>query len=128
MSGGGAAALIARSLSLRAVPFLKVIGSEPVELLSDAQRQQLARRATALTVPARTVVYRAGAPADSVFFIGHGVLKSFRDLPSGRRRSALFLFASDVFGLDKAGRYVNTVQAITPTRLYQLNVNTLNEL
>jgi CRP/FNR family transcriptional regulator, anaerobic regulatory protein len=110
------------------VPFLKLAGSHPVELLSDAQRQQLARRATVLTLPARTVVYRAGAPADCVFIIGNGVLKSFRDLPSGRRRIVLFLFARDLFGLAEAGRYVNTVQTITSARLYQLDVHALTEL
>lgn len=114
--------------SLRAVPFLKLAGSEPVDLLSDAQREQLVRRATVVTFPPRTVVYRAGAPADSVFIIGNGVLKSFRDLPSGRRRIVLFLFAGDLFGLAKAGRYVNTVQTITSARLYQLDVKALTEL
>ena len=73
--------------------------------------------------PARTVVYRAGTPADSVFIIGDGVVKSFRDLPSGRRRIAAFFFARDLFGLAKAGRYVNTVQTLTPVRAYQLDVS-----
>ena len=113
-------------LSLRAVPFLA--GSEPVDLLSDAQRQQLVRLATVLTFPARTIIYRAGAPADSVFIIGKGVLKSFRDLPSGRRRIVLFLCAGDLFGLAKASRYVNTVQTITSAQLYQLDVHAVTEL
>jgi CRP/FNR family transcriptional regulator len=126
--GNGAAAQRAGSPSLRAVPFLKLAGSEPVELLSDAQRKQLARRATIVTIPARTVIYRAGAPADSVFIVGDGVLKSFRDLRSGRRRILLFLFARDLFGLAKAGRYVNTVQTITSVRLYQLDVHALTAL
>src|SRR5262245_51223762 len=99
--------------SLFAVPFLKVGGSEPVELLSDAQRRQLARHASVRVFPARHLVYRAGAPADSVFVIGEGVVKSFRDLPSGRRRITAFLFARDLFGLAEAGLYVNTVQTIT---------------
>src|SRR5258705_541033 len=93
--------------SLRAVPFLKLVGfeSEPVELLSEDQRQQLLRHASVRIVQPRTVIYRAAAPADSVFIIGEGVVKSFRDLPSGRRRIAAFLFARDLFGLAKAGHY-----------------------
>src|SRR3954468_19939227 len=119
-----------RGPSLRAVPFLKLAGfeSEPVELLSEHQRQQLLRHAVVRVVPARTVVYRAAAPADSVFIIGEGVVKSFRDLPSGRRRIAAFLFPRDLFGLARAGQYVNTVQTITPARLYEIGVHGLAEL
>jgi CRP/FNR family transcriptional regulator len=73
-------------------------------------------------------VYRAGAAAASVFIVGDGVVKSFRDLPSGRRRIVAFLFARDLFGLARAGHYVNTVQAITPVRLFELEIKALAEL
>jgi CRP-like cAMP-binding protein len=125
--GGGTAASIRRGPSLRAIPLLKLAGfeAEPVELLSDTQRKLLLRHASVRDFPARTVVYRTGAPADSVFIIGDGVIKSFRDLPSGRRRIAAFFFARDLFGLAKAGHYVNTVQTITPVRAYELDVHVL---
>jgi CRP-like cAMP-binding protein len=126
--GNGAAAPVLRGPSLRAIPFGKLAGSEPIELFSDAQRQQLAKRASIHVFRARTIVYRAGAPANSVFIIGEGAVKSFRDLPSGRRRIAAFLFERDLFGLAEAGRYVNTVQTITPARLFELEVRELTEL
>lgn len=126
--GGDAAVSTPRGPSLRAVPFLKLGESEPIELLSNAHQQQLARHAFMRVFPARTIVYRAGAPADSVFIISDGVVKSFRDLPSGRRRIAAFFFARDLFGLAKAGRYVNTVQTLTPVRAYRLDVIALTEL
>jgi CRP/FNR family transcriptional regulator len=127
---GGGAASIRRGPSLRAIPFLKLAGfeAEPIELLSDTQRQQILRRASVHVLPARTVVYRAGASADCVFIIGDGVVKSFRDLANGRRRIAAFLFGRDLFGLAQAGRYVNTVQTITPVLLYQLDVHVLADL
>ena len=127
-SRGGAVAPTRDGPSLRAVPFLTHAGNESIELLSDAQRQELARHAAVRVIPARTLVYRAGTPADSVFIIGDGVVKSYRDLPSGRRRIATFLFADDLFGLAQAGRYVNTVQTITPLRAYQLDIQALTEL
>ena len=114
--------------ALVAIPFLKAAGTGPVQLLSDAQRQQLVRSATVRHFPARTVVYRTGSPAGSVFVIGDGVVKSYRDLASGRRRIAAFLFARDLFGLAEAGHYVNTVQTITPVRAYEIGVETLTEL
>ena len=114
--------------SLLAVPFLQRAGSGPVQLFSDAQRQLLASHASVRVFPTRTVIYRAGAPAESVFIVGSGVVKSFRDLPSGRRRIATFLFPRDLFGLAEAGRYVNTLQTITPVRLHQLDVQALTGL
>ena len=117
-----------RGPSLRAVPFLRAMGTEPIELLSDVQRQQLARHATVHVLPARKVVYRAGTAAESVFIVGDGVVKSFRDLPSGRRRITAFLFARDLFGLAASGHYVNTVQAITPIRIHEINVAALTQL
>jgi CRP/FNR family transcriptional regulator len=127
-SGGGSAASSLRQPSLSAIPFLKLAGTGPIELLSDAQRQQVRQRATVRDYPARTVVYRAGSPADSVFIIGEGVVKSYRDLASGRRRIAAFLFARDLFGLAEAGHYVNTVQTITPVRAYELHFDALEDL
>ena len=117
-----------RGPSLVAIPFLKLAGTGPVELLSDAQRQQLVRRAVVREIPARTIVYRAGAPARSLFVIGDGVVKSYRDLASGRRRIAAFLFPRDLFGLAEGGYYVNTVQAITALRVYEIDVHALTEL
>jgi CRP-like cAMP-binding protein len=114
--------------SLLAVPFLRFAGAGPIELLSDAQRQELASHASVRVFPAGGVIYRAGATAESVFIVQQGAVKSFRDLPSGRRRIATFLFPRDLFGLAAAGRYVNTVQAITPVRAYQLDLHTLTRL
>jgi CRP/FNR family transcriptional regulator len=127
-SGGVTAAPTLREPSLAAIPFLKFAGTGPIELLSDAQRQEVRRLAIARDFPARTIVYRAGSSADSVFVIGEGVVKSYRDLASGRRRIAAFFFARDLFGLAESGHYVNTVQTITPVRAYEIHIDALTEL
>jgi CRP-like cAMP-binding protein len=123
----GAFTPLRRGPSLRAIPFQRASVSGTIELLSEAQRQQLAAIAALQHFPARAVVYRAGAPASSVFIIGDGAVKSFRDLPSGRRRIAAFLFAHDLFGLAEEGRYVNTVQAMTASTVYRLELSALAE-
>lgn len=110
------------------MPFLGTTEMGPVELLSGAQRQQLERHANVRTLKARTVVYRAGSPARAVFFIGDGVVKSFRDLPSGRRRIAAFFFAHDLFGLAERGHYVNSVQAVTAATVYEISLDALTVL
>ena len=127
-NAGTAAIPTEREPSLVAVPFLKSVGSAPVALLSETQREQLVRSATVREFPARRIVYRASAAADSVFVIGEGVVKSYRDLASGRRRITAFLFARDLFGLAEAGHYVNNVQTITPVRAYEIRMDALSEL
>lgn len=124
----GAVTAITHGPEIVAVPFLKTSRSEPVQLLSDAQRAQLMQRATVREFRARTMVYSAGAPATSVFVIGEGVVKSYRDLASGRRRIAAFFFPRDLFGLAEAGLYVNNVQTITPVLAYEIGMEALTDL
>lgn len=107
--------------TLRAMPFGPGV-KEAVRLLTAEQRAQLLAIATQVHLPARMVVYREGTAADSIFFVSHGVAKSFRDLPSGKRRIVAFLFADDVFGLAEAGHYVNTVQTVTPVAMYRIGL------
>jgi len=114
-----------RGPSLRGVPFQDLSGAGLVELLSEPQRHHLARLATVQHVSVRSTIYRAGGVADAVFIIAEGAVKSFRDLPSGRRRVAAFLFADDLFGLAAAGRYVNTTQAMTALTIYRLDLKNL---
>ena len=109
--------------SLRAIPFGP--GKDPVELLSSRQRTQIASLSTVLQCPRGEVIYREGSNAQSVFIIANGIVKLFRDLPSGKRRVMTFLFADDLFGLAQSGRYMNSAQTITPVTLYRMRVATL---
>jgi len=115
-------------LSFRAAPFLSpTLTADPV-VLTPRQREALTRIATRVRLKSRGILYQAGAPADAIFAVIEGVLKSYRDLPSGRRMVATFLFARDLCGLAVKGRYVNTVRAITPVTLYRLPLAALTEL
>jgi CRP-like cAMP-binding protein len=112
--------------SLRGVP----CGSgmvDVVPLLAPRQRTQLAVLAGRLHLPARMILYREASAAQSVFIVASGVLKAFRDLPSGKRRIVAFLFADDLFGLSEGHRYVNTLQTITPVNLFKIPTATLRD-
>ena len=112
--------------SLRAVP----CGPGMVDvapLLAPRQQMQLATLASRLHLPARMVLYREASPAQWVFIVASGVLKAFRDLPSGKRRIVAFLFADDLFGLSEGNRYVNTLQTITPVNLFKIPAATLRD-
>jgi CRP-like cAMP-binding protein len=113
--------------SLRAIPFGPGTG-EAAGLLSSQQRSQIATIATSLQLPRGKLIYREGSNAQSVFIIANGIVKLFRDLPSGKRRVMTFLFADDVFGLAQSGRYMNSAQTITPVTLYRMRVATLVDI
>ena len=114
---------------LLAIPFLKP-GARPIEpiLLSEAQREALARIGMRQRLPPRMVVYREGDEARWVFAVAEGGVKSYRELRSGRRLVAAFLFGRDLFGLAENGRYVNTVETLSRTTVYRLPVADLAAL
>lgn len=112
--------------SLRAIPFMASrSGGGVTRMLTDKQRHELSTLATRVAVAPRGIVYREGSPATSIYICGEGAFKSYRDLPSGRRRVAAFLFADDMFGLAQGGKYVNTVQAILRSACYRIPMETL---
>jgi len=113
--------------TLRAIPLSETGGGGPVRLLSNRQRQELASISARLHVPRRTILYRERTAAESVFIVGHGVVKTFRDLPSGKRPVLAFLFAEDIFGLSEDGLYVNTAQTVTDVDLFRMPLAVLED-
>ena len=95
------------------------------ELLTDEQRHQLAAISTVRIVGVGGLVFEQALPADSVYIIAKGVLKAYHDQRSGIRRVLGFWFPSDIVGLAEGGRYVNTVEAITPATLYAIGIDAL---
>ena len=114
--------------SFRAVPFLKPGTDRETVLLTDRQRTELVNIATRVRLPARMLIYREDSPAHWVFAVAEGVVKSYRELPSGKRSVVAFLFPRDLFGLAEQGRYLNSAQAITRVTLYRLPVHALATL
>ena len=113
--------------SLRAMSLASTGVPVPAQLLTNRQRQQLAAIATRLRLRPRMTIYEAGSPARWVFVNDSGLVKSFRDLPSGKRRIAAFLFAHDIFGLAENGKYVNTAQSVTDVTLYRFPIESLEQ-
>jgi CRP-like cAMP-binding protein len=113
---------------IRAASFLEPgsVGGAP--LLTEHQRRQLLEIATRIRVPARSVIYREQTAANWIFINTEGVLKTFRELRSGRRWVTAFLFPKDVFGLAKNGLYVRTAQAITAATFYRMDSQVLIDL
>jgi CRP-like cAMP-binding protein len=79
-------------------------------------------------VPARAVIYREQSAASWIFINVKGVVKTFKDLRSGRRWVTAFLYPKDLFGLAKNGLYIRTAQAITAATLYRIESEALIDL
>jgi CRP-like cAMP-binding protein len=106
-------------ISIAAVPFdAGRQRSQP--LLSAPQRRRLLALATRMRLPAGTTIYREADELAYIFIVGDGLVKSFRELASGKRRIVAFLFPRDVFGLASRGRYVNTTQTVTASAIYRI--------
>jgi CRP/FNR family transcriptional regulator len=116
----GRQALGERELSIDAVPFATYTSGAVSPILTVPQRRRLAALATRLRLPPRTTVYREGDALSWIFINADGVVKSFRELSSGKRRVVAFLFPKDVFGLAENGRYVNTTKTVTAATLYRI--------
>jgi CRP-like cAMP-binding protein len=114
--------------SLSGLPILSSAGSGDRILLTDRQRHQLASIGMRLRLPARKVIYREGARAQWVFAVDEGIVKSYKELSTGKRSVAAFMFHRDLFGLAEQGQYVNTVQAITAVTLYRFPIDDLAAL
>jgi CRP-like cAMP-binding protein len=114
--------------SLKAIPFLKTPEDAATIVLTKRQREQLTQIGTRMRLPARKIIYREGSDAEWLFSVNEGVVKSYRDLPSGKRMVSAFLFGQDLFGLAEQGRYLNTAQTVAPSTLYRFPLSELTVL
>lgn len=112
---------------LRGAPFLRPSSSDEIRLTT-RQRETLATIAMRLRLPARRVIYAADTPAEWVYAVAEGVVKCYRELPSGKRVVCAFLFPRDLFGLAENGTYVNFAQTVTPVTLFRLPLTELAQL
>jgi CRP-like cAMP-binding protein len=113
--------------SIRAIPFGQSNDGAAVQVLHRRHRLQLATIATRLSLGRGTILYREDMPLTSIFIVGQGVVKAFRDLPSGKRRITAFLLPEDIFGLAENGRYVNTAQTVSQVTLYRISYQQFTE-
>jgi len=93
--------------------------------LNARQREQLMRIGTRLRLQPRMRLYEEGDEANAVYAITEGAVKSYRELPSGKRVVCAFLFERDLFGLAELGQYVNSAQAVTAGIAYRLPLEEL---
>ncbi|MEJ2434978.1 MAG: Crp/Fnr family transcriptional regulator [Pseudolabrys sp.] len=85
----------------------------------------LARIASIIRFRRGEKIYSDGKPAEAIFNIVSGIVKTDKPAPSGGEHIAAFLYPQDLFGLSEQGRYTNSAKAITPVTAYALPVPAL---
>jgi CRP/FNR family nitrogen fixation transcriptional regulator len=70
-----------------------------------------------LNVARNAEIYGEGEPAEYVYKVVSGVVRTYKLLSDGRRQINAFLLPGDVFGLDAAEEHRFTAEAITDTAL-----------
>jgi CRP/FNR family nitrogen fixation transcriptional regulator len=96
--------------------------------LTARDREHLATISTRLRLRSGAFVFERGDPATAVYTIAEGSATSFRPIEGNARRVMAFLFAEDLFGLARAGKYVNTVVALTPLTVFRLPLGALKTM
>ena len=100
----------AQVASRRPIPALDRLPAAPTR---GDELSFLGSEATRLSFAPRETVCFEEDPADSIFFVRSGTVKTCKFLADGRRQVTGFLFAGDMFGLHTNGAYVYSVEAVT---------------
>lgn len=105
---------------IAAVPFGERPRGGARQLLGPADKAALTAIGTIIRVPKGGLAYRSTAPAENIYNLVEGVLKTFQVLPDSSTHISGFHFAGDVFGLAEQGRYVDSAEAIVPVVAYEI--------
>ena len=89
------------------------------QLLSEKEREQLAKVATIVRFDKGREIYAEGAAADAAFNIISGVVVAYRSV-QGAEHVISFLYPGDLFGLSEEGQYANTTRATTAVTAYRI--------
>jgi len=84
--------------------------------------------AAPLNVARNAEIYGEGEPAEYVYKVVTGVVRTYKLLSDGRRQISAFLLPGDVFGLDAAEEHRFTAEAIADTTLVFVRRSALTAL
>jgi CRP-like cAMP-binding protein len=70
-------------------------------------------------------IFSQGDEADFIYLHTDGVVRVYHTLSSGERQILAFHWPGDIFGLAEHGKYVNSAETITSSRVYRFPVRKL---
>lgn len=113
---------------IAAIPYSEASGGKISYLLSEPERAALARIASRVRFTRGAAIFREGEPAQALYNITSGVVRSSRTAAGGSRSILAFFFPDDVFGLAEEGLYVNTATAVTAVLAWRIPIAALERL
>jgi CRP-like cAMP-binding protein len=113
---------------IAAIPFRARSRGRALPLLAASDKAELTAIGTLVRMDKGVTLYRAAAPADSVYNVVQGVAKTFRDLPDTRRHVSAFAYSGDIVGLAEQGRYLESAEAVVPVAAYKIPLGAFETL
>jgi CRP/FNR family nitrogen fixation transcriptional regulator len=80
------------------------------------------------TYKKRTEIYGEKEPAEYVYQVKSGAVRSYKLLPDGRRQIGAFHLAGDIFGLENGGEHRFTTEAIVDTTVRLIKRQSLEKV
>jgi CRP/FNR family transcriptional regulator, anaerobic regulatory protein len=111
-----------------AIPFRARSRGRALPLLTDDDASALAAISTIERWPKGAVAYRARSPADSVYNLVQGVVKTYDTRPDKSVSVSGFHFAGDVFGLAEQGQYLESAETVVPAVAFRIPLDRLEAL
>jgi CRP/FNR family transcriptional regulator, nitrogen fixation regulation protein len=81
-----------------------------------------------MTFRRNSEIYGEGEPADFVYKVLSGTVRTYKLLSDGRRQIGAFYLSGDVFGLDVGDEHAYSAEAITESKILVVKRNTLINL
>ena len=81
-----------------------------------------------MSYPRNTEIFGENEPADYVYKVIRGAVRTYKILNDGRRQVSEFYLPGDVFGLQFAGEYVFSAEAIADTKVLVVKRSALTSL
>ena len=96
------------------------VSPPPAPVPSSDPLASIHRVAAQLKLSRGATLFSEGEEAGFVYLIDEGVVRVSRSGESGQRQILAFRVPGDVFGFSDCGRYANSADAVTPTRVFRI--------
>ncbi len=114
--------------SIAAIPLRERSRGRSVSVLTAQDKAALTSISSVVELRKGDFAYRAAAPADSIYNLVQGVVKTFVSRPDETAHVSGFHFPGDIFGLAERGEYIEAAEAIVPAVAYKIPIGALEDL
>jgi CRP/FNR family transcriptional regulator, nitrogen fixation regulation protein len=90
--------------------------------------QQMPLMGAAMSFPRNTEIFGENEPADYLYKVVSGAVRTYRVLSDGRRQVGGFYMPGDIFGLEFSGEHTFSAEAMTDTRVLVVKRSVLDAL